>query len=267
MPVPTNPSKAMTSDPNLMALRLDADRRLSTALLWAVFGGIVILALMDIRIAREPGRAAILLAFRAVWAVATLVSIRSLVTAPDRDTLDRRTSVALFVLLGGMLALSLLRPPENYAATRLQVTTVFLGYGGLPLPLRRVFSALLMFSVGCVLILLLYNVGVPAVERDSVIVAFGLSNIVGYLIARRRAELLESESVLWHTNGETRQQLAQTLADLRTLEGILPICSFCHRIRAEDGTWERLEHYVSDRSEARFSHGFCPECEAQHYPT
>ena len=257
----------MTSDADLMALRLRADRRLSITLLWAVFGGIVILALMDVRIAREPGRAAILLAFRAVWAVATLVSIRSLVTAPDRDTLDRRTSAALFVLLAGMLALSVLRPPENFAATRLQVTTVFLGYGGLPLSLRRVLLALLAFSVGCVLILLLYNVGVSPVERDSVIVAFALSNIVGYLIARRRARLLTNESLLWHTNSQTRQQLAQTLAELRTLEGILPICSFCHRIRAEDGTWEQMERYVSERSDAQFSHGFCPECEAQHYPT
>ena len=257
----------MTSDADLMALRLRADRRLSTALLWAVLGGIVILALMDIRIAREPERAAILLAFRAVWAVATLVSIRSLMRAQDRHTLDRRTSAALFVLLTGMVALSLLRPPDSYAATRLQVVTVFLGYGGLPLPLRRVVLALLSFTAGCLLVLLFYNVGVPPVDRDSIIAAFALSHVVGYLIARRRAQLLQSESALWHANGETRQQLAQTLSELRTLEGILPICSFCHRIRAKDGTWERLEAYVSDRSEARFSHGFCPECEAQHYPT
>ena len=54
--------------------------------------------------------------------------------------------------------------------------------------------------------------------------------------------------------------------EVRILEGILPICSFCKKIRNKDGNWERLEQYFRAHSEAEFSHGMCPECAKQHYP-
>lgn len=47
---------------------------------------------------------------------------------------------------------------------------------------------------------------------------------------------------------------------IRTLQGLLPICMMCKRIKDEDGTWEVLETYISDHSAADFSHGLCPEC-------
>jgi hypothetical protein len=53
---------------------------------------------------------------------------------------------------------------------------------------------------------------------------------------------------------------------IRVLEGLLPICSFCKRIRDEAGEWKQVESYVAARSQARFSHTFCPECGRRHYP-
>jgi len=50
--------------------------------------------------------------------------------------------------------------------------------------------------------------------------------------------------------------------DLQRLEGLLPICSYCKRIRDEAGHWDAVESYVSKRSEAQFSHGICAECYA-----
>lgn len=49
------------------------------------------------------------------------------------------------------------------------------------------------------------------------------------------------------------------------LEGLLPICAFCKSIRNEAGTWESLESFISERSDADFSHGLCPNCLRQHY--
>jgi hypothetical protein len=49
------------------------------------------------------------------------------------------------------------------------------------------------------------------------------------------------------------------------LEGLLPICCFCKNIRTKSGEWEPIETYISKRSEAQFSHGFCPGCGKQHY--
>jgi hypothetical protein len=53
---------------------------------------------------------------------------------------------------------------------------------------------------------------------------------------------------------------------VRVLEGLLAICSFCKSIRNERGDWEHLESFISRRSEAEFSHGVCPSCGALHYP-
>jgi hypothetical protein len=53
---------------------------------------------------------------------------------------------------------------------------------------------------------------------------------------------------------------------VRTLEGLLSICSFCKRIRNESGEWAHLETFIVERSEAQFSHAFCPSCWTTHYP-
>lgn len=47
---------------------------------------------------------------------------------------------------------------------------------------------------------------------------------------------------------------------VKQLEGLLPICAFCKRIRDEDATWSQVEEYVAQHSHAQFSHGICPEC-------
>jgi hypothetical protein len=59
-------------------------------------------------------------------------------------------------------------------------------------------------------------------------------------------------------------QLRQQARTIRTLEGILPMCGFCQRIRTNQG-WERLESYLLDHSNARISHTFCPDCGRAHY--
>jgi DNA-binding response OmpR family regulator len=61
-------------------------------------------------------------------------------------------------------------------------------------------------------------------------------------------------------------QLQEALALVKQLSGILPICMHCKKIRTDEGTWQRIEVYVRDHSEAIFSHGLCPECEAKHFP-
>jgi PAS domain S-box-containing protein len=61
-------------------------------------------------------------------------------------------------------------------------------------------------------------------------------------------------------------ELKEALSHIKTLQGILSICSYCHKIRNDEGKWEQMEVYIRDRSEADFSHGMCPECLAEHYP-
>jgi PAS domain S-box-containing protein len=68
------------------------------------------------------------------------------------------------------------------------------------------------------------------------------------------------------TELKRKEQALQEARDhVKTLRGLLPICAFCHKIRKPDGAWERLETYIRNRTEADFTHGFCPECLAKHY--
>lgn len=53
---------------------------------------------------------------------------------------------------------------------------------------------------------------------------------------------------------------------LKLLEGFLPICASCKKIRDDKGTWQQMEVYIRDRSEAEFSHGICPDCARRLYP-
>jgi len=55
-------------------------------------------------------------------------------------------------------------------------------------------------------------------------------------------------------------ELKRALAEVKTLSGLLPICSHCKRIRDDRGYWNRIETYIRERSEAEFTHGICPEC-------
>lgn len=55
-------------------------------------------------------------------------------------------------------------------------------------------------------------------------------------------------------------ELQAALANVRQLRGLLPICSYCKRIRSDEDYWEQIETYVAQHSETQFSHGICPSC-------
>jgi len=62
------------------------------------------------------------------------------------------------------------------------------------------------------------------------------------------------------------QHLQDALQEIKVLRGILPICSFCKRVRDDQGYWERVDIYLQKHSLADISHGICPECTKIHYP-
>ena len=61
-------------------------------------------------------------------------------------------------------------------------------------------------------------------------------------------------------------ELEKALSEVKTLQGFLPICSYCKKIRDDKGYWNQIESYIYKHSDAEFSHGICPECAKKHYP-
>jgi len=81
-------------------------------------------------------------------------------------------------------------------------------------------------------------------------------------LAREIAEHKQAKDAL----EEERRRLQKALDEVRTLRGIVPICSSCKKIRDDKGYWNQVEKYVSDHTEAEFSHGICPDCAKKMYP-
>ncbi len=63
----------------------------------------------------------------------------------------------------------------------------------------------------------------------------------------------------------TARQTIELSKQVSMLEGLLPICSYCKKIRDRNDEWESLEKYIMDRSTAKFSHGICPDCFQKHF--
>ena len=61
-------------------------------------------------------------------------------------------------------------------------------------------------------------------------------------------------------------QLAEALENLKTLQGLLPICSYCKNVRNDEGYWERIEDYLHQHSDADFTHSICPTCLRENFP-
>ena len=70
---------------------------------------------------------------------------------------------------------------------------------------------------------------------------------------RKQAEQ-EREALIEH--------LQAAIAEVRTLQGYLPICSYCKRVRDDENYWHAVEAYISRHTDAQFSHGICPSCYA-----
>ncbi|MGM0601215.1 MAG: hypothetical protein ACQETH_15505 [Candidatus Rifleibacteriota bacterium] len=67
-------------------------------------------------------------------------------------------------------------------------------------------------------------------------------------------------------NMAQNRELKIAHSKIKTLSGIVPICMHCKEIRDDKGYWNQLENYISEHSDAQFSHGICDKCLKKHYP-
>jgi hypothetical protein len=84
--------------------------------------------------------------------------------------------------------------------------------------------------------------------------------LFGMCAAHNRLRLEESE------REKAILQLEEALGEVKQLSGLLPICSSCKNIRDDQGYWQHVEKYISEHTEAQFSHSFCPDCAKKLYP-
>ena len=105
---------------------------------------------------------------------------------------------------------------------------------------------------------------------------YGLSNFTGHIlklaaygliyVAVIQTGLRKPYDLLFRDLKQNEIKLQNALSEVKTLSGILPICANCKNIRNDKGYWQRVEVYVSEHSDARFSHGLCEDCAKKLYP-
>jgi hypothetical protein len=115
-------------------------------------------------------------------------------------------------------------------------------------------SALLLAGTG----IILAADGAPASASIALVNAGGGALACGWLLSRALTRSRQAEV-------RRRHELAEAMASIRTLSGLLPLCAWCRRVRSDAGYWEQLESYVSAHSDAQFTHGMCQECAQEHF--
>lgn len=101
---------------------------------------------------------------------------------------------------------------------------------------------------------------------DALVLSLALADRIRLL---QLAQIAAEESArlnLEIRSDELERLVVERTAEIKTLQGILPICANCKKIRDDDGAWQQMEAYISQRSDAKFSHGICTDCMRELYP-
>ncbi len=168
-----------------------------------------------------------ILAWLALWAASILV-LRSIPVLGMLGLKALRT--VLMVWAGGMI----LAKPAN------------------PRPLGRSLAGWSLIAWG------LYILATGFVHLPSMLhLAFGF--LVGF-------QILAALGIVAMVVERMRLRAEKSEKLLASLEGLLPICAYCKKIRDEGDNWQTIESYIEERSAAEFSHGICPECKEKHFP-
>jgi sigma-B regulation protein RsbU (phosphoserine phosphatase) len=103
-------------------------------------------------------------------------------------------------------------------------------------------------------------IALDAGADDFIIKSFDKDELKARVKVGERVSRLKSELA------NRVKALEESIAHVKLLQGILPICMHCHQIRDDKEVWKRLDEYIAEHTDVMLSHGLCPECYEKHYP-
>jgi hypothetical protein len=212
-------------------------------------------------------------AFKLTWATAIIATIllRTILAAraqrPDTDPVTTvRITRALMVTLGltwgvGAALAARYLPPAIFAMLLMALAGLLAGGINTLVADRWAFPVYALSLFGPTLVALPLLNPQPATSLEMVLIALFLFFMI---VQHRRAhDMLVDRQVADQNQRTLVRELQAAVAEVRTLQGILPICASCKRIKNEAGRWEAVESFVRERTDAEFSHGLCPDCAAR----
>lgn len=177
-----------------------------------------------------------------------------------KPPLDLRLGIRAFLTLVGVMCLDVLL----FATTAFAGTPEYLHIMAGTLTSRMTVAFLAFPFLYAYLHLESKRDGVAIAERPVMAILRQLEDTRHHLglaqteIEQRKQAEAERNAVI--------AQLETALSEVKTLRGLLPICAHCKKIRDDKGYWNRIDAYIEDHTDARFTHGICPECLETHHP-
>lgn len=114
---------------------------------------------------------------------------------------------------------------------------------------------------------------ITAFESPNMLINAGAAGVSAYLTKPPQSDDIERAIVIAMARHadlmemrRLNKELEQALEEVKKLKGILPICTNCKKIRDDTGYWQQIEAYISDHSDAEFSHSICADCVKKLYP-
>jgi hypothetical protein len=222
---------------------------------------------LDLRLLQRDIALHISIASRCAVVIVSLLAMWVIHRLSSAKLFDRIVLAWAIVLMCHMLTVNALRPTDYVAVIVWDIMTIYGAYLVLPTPFHlQMLLALLLTGGGSALWLIHRLALAEPYETVAVLAAYSFPNAFGIFVSRRLNRSHRQQFVLLMQERRAREELETALAEVKTLRGIIPICSYCRKIRNDEGYYEAVEKYIMEHSEAVFSHTYCPECFAEHYP-
>lgn len=113
---------------------------------------------------------------------------------------------------------------------------------------------------------LIYQSPILGVAGDALLLSLALADRIRLLQQAQSSAEEQARQNLEIRGEELERLVAARTAEIKTLHGVLPICANCKKIRDDHGAWQGLESYISQHTDAEFSHGICNDCMRELYP-
>jgi len=168
------------------------------------------------------------------------------------------------VILGFILLGFAIRPYNDYIfffANMWYVIVIFAVYTVVPFSFHIQTLLALFFTVGFFVICLLTKASyLTQLEWGMFFFIYLFINVYGMFMSIRMNRSRRGQFILFEEERKAKIGLEEAIAEVKVLQGIIPICSSCKKIRDDEGFWKQVEEYIESHSEAKFSHGMCQAC-------
>lgn len=244
--------------------RIRAEEEQQLAIIFLLLSMIppVVFSMQDLAFQAGLGR----LMARTLPVVVSLVGIVMLVPLRSEHEVRGYTFAASLAMALALIVSTAARPDAELMPLRGRMLGPALMFLLMPNSFRRQILPPVLLSVAYTALRLWRVNDVGMLELTNDVLMLAVLNVGGILLVARRVSLETELDEISARERDARREAEAALARVRTLEGVIPVCSFCGSVRMDGGDWQGLQRYITQHSKATFSHGLCPPCRARHYP-